>query len=466
MGIIETVSLAAAAESGTAIRRRHFRHVHLTEDPILLATVSIPNEAVGILAIGAKRIGEDRPRLWVNPEPRNPIIRDNRLQSFMAWIGEEANDAFQGGSAPQLLIPSAADIHELTVLSRIYRYQRRDRQPLPPEVIRGSQYLHWITERAHVPGSAVLLPATRELTRIWMPGLSSIETTHLGALVAAIDPPRGTSVAAAVRAAEAVEFGPINDNNRLFPAVMAFNKARSGSVDPAVVDSHSGPVEDVAAEFVHARLEALEHAFGLLRTVDEAPSAPIRWNGPPPSGNGSAFDWGYAADVPQFSYWAGRVAADEARVAVRTPRALQARQIAAWEAAAQVAEAAEAFEDPLAMVSLIADGHAWKGVVAHHDLGQGNRIRPTLTVGHQQLACPFAPNTVLRWAGDPRRIRMRIVRVHPLRTGGSSVELEVQNPVNWRNMVAATGCPNEVVVADLNPDPAPMPPQVAQGAWN
>ena len=53
------------------------------------------------------------------------------------------------------------------------------------------RWLTWLAERAEVPGSCVLLAATRALALHWASGQSDVEDQNLATLLGWIDPPAG-----------------------------------------------------------------------------------------------------------------------------------------------------------------------------------------------------------------------------------------------------------------------------------
>ncbi|MDG4865745.1 hypothetical protein P8605_47110, partial [Streptomyces sp. T-3] len=213
----------------------------------------------------------ERPRLLVVPQPRD---RDLRF-AFLAELAEEVLpyvDSFAEDTetaertetdpetgkrvkvevelcadAPQLIVPSRAGVEFMRLLGRSMRFRRTAEQdpegpfPAPPRVPLLGRWLTHFAERSRVPGSALLLAATELLSRHWATGQSSLEDQHLGALLAWIDPPEGTSGAEAALRAElgrdragqllcppaGPATDPAFDNKLLAPAIERYDRART-----------------------------------------------------------------------------------------------------------------------------------------------------------------------------------------------------------------------------------------------
>ncbi|NEE12398.1 hypothetical protein G3M58_38825, partial [Streptomyces sp. SID7499] len=101
--------------------------------------------------------------------------------------------------AAQLIVPSRAGVEFVRLLGRSMRFRRTAEDdpdtpyPAPARVPLLGRWLTHYGERARVPGSSLLPAVTDLLNRHWATGQSSLEDQHLGALLAWIDPPAGSS---------------------------------------------------------------------------------------------------------------------------------------------------------------------------------------------------------------------------------------------------------------------------------
>ena len=91
------------------------------------------------------------------------------------------------------------------------------------------------------PGQQLIVPLSRLLADHWVTPQSEVERASLSALDAFIDPPGGLSGFRAVLEAELHPVGPTPtgaDDERLERLVDAFNEARGGRTDRAIVDPY------------------------------------------------------------------------------------------------------------------------------------------------------------------------------------------------------------------------------------
>ncbi|MEU6093362.1 hypothetical protein [Streptomyces sp. NPDC047079] len=421
MSLIATLARLEAVRSGRAQPAATVRHRHLSERPLVLVPLTTAGEAGAPLGalVGTDR---DTPRLLVVPQPRD---RDLRF-AFLAALADivlpyvegyaEAVEAAERtetdpetgkrvkvevelcADAPQLIVPSRAGIDFVRLLGRSMRFRRTAEQdpetphPAPPRVPLLGRWLTHFGERARVPGSSLLLAATEVLARHWTTGQSSLEDQHLGALLAWIDPPEGTSGAKAALRAELARDAdgqllcppagpatdPAFDNKLLAPAIERYDRARArlaAAQDGVEADDRFAeltPVEREIQELVESRTrptwDAVWRGIDLLRALPEGAHVAERWT----------------RDRWSFTGHRDRVAAGEPPQPRRDDAVTAANKLATREREQARLDAQEALDDPLVMAGRRLAGEAFAGevtdVVMAYSEGKRPSPRPLVTV--------------------------------------------------------------------------------------
>ncbi|WP_367042148.1 hypothetical protein [Streptomyces sp. Je 1-332] len=421
MSLIDNLARLEAVATGRAQPRATARHRHLSQRPLVLVPLITAGEAGAPLGalVGTERTS---PRLLVVPQPRD---RDLRF-TFLAQLADtvlEYVDSFTDdveaaersetdpetgkrvrvevelcSEAPQLIVPSRAGIDFVRLIGRSTRFRRTAEQdpetpyPAPPRVPLLGRWLTHFGERARVPGSSLLVAMTELLSRHWATGQSSLEDQHLGALLAWIEAPEGTSGAdAALRAELARDAGgqllcppagpatdPAFDNHLLAPAIERYDRAR-GALATAEdgVQSDTRLAELAAAEreirsLIESRTrptwDAVWRGLDALCTLPEAPRAADRWT----------------RDRWSFTGHRDRVTAGEPPQPRRDDAVTAANKLATREREQARLEAQEALDDPLVMAGRRLAGEAFAGevteVVMAYSESRSPRPRPLVTV--------------------------------------------------------------------------------------
>src|SRR4051812_40873373 len=225
VSLITHLARLEATGTGRAQPIATVRHRHLSQHPLVIVPLTTAGETGAPLGalVGTERTS---PRLLVVPQPRDRDLRFAFLTQLadevLPYIDTYATDVEAAersevdpetgkkvkvevelcADAPQLIVPGRAGIEFLRLLGRSMRFRRTAEQdpetpyPAPPHVPLLGRWLTHFGERARVPGSALLLAMTDLLSRHWATGQSSLEDQHLGALLAWIEAPEGTSGAA------------------------------------------------------------------------------------------------------------------------------------------------------------------------------------------------------------------------------------------------------------------------------
>ncbi|MER6083128.1 hypothetical protein [Streptomyces sp. NPDC001833] len=421
MSLITTLARLEAVSSGTAQPAATVRHRHLAEHPLVFVPLTTAGEAGAPLGalVGTDR---DAPRLLVVPQPRDRDLRfaflaeladvvlpylDSYADSVEAAERTETDpetgkrvkvEVELCADAPQLIVPGRAGIEYVRLLGRSMRFRRTAEQdpetpyPAPPRVPLLGRWLTHFGERARVPGSSLLLAMTDLLSRHWATGQSGIEDQHLGALLAWIAPPQGSTGAAAARVAELARDGdgqllcppagpatdPAFDNKLLAPAFERYDRARTalaGAEDGLQADDRllilTAAEREIRA-LVESRTrptwDAVWHGLDLLRALPEGARVEERWT----------------RDRWSFTGHRDRVLAGEPPQPRRDDAVTAASKLATREREQARLDAQEALDDPLVMAGRRLSGEAFAGevldvVMAYSD-GKRPSPRPLLTV--------------------------------------------------------------------------------------
>ncbi|MCY0936692.1 hypothetical protein [Streptomyces sp. H34-S4] len=391
MSLLNTLARLEAVRAGRAQPLATVRHRHLSERPLVFVPLTTAGEAGAPL--GAM-FGTDReePRILVIPQPRD---RDMRWE-FLAELAGHVVPYIDGYAdavepvertetdpetgkrvkveaelcldAPQLIVPSRAGIEYVRLLGRSMRFRRTAEEdpenpyPVPTRVPLLGRWFTHLAERSRVPGSSMLLSATDLLSRHWATGQSSLEDQHLGALLAWIDPPEGTSGAERALRAELGRDGdgqlllppagpatdPAFDNKLLAPAIAKFDAARV--TEPRDGD---GPrfAEGAVRRLVVAQMQntwwATWQALDLLRELPAGERAEERW---------TRDRWSYTGHRD-------RVRAGEPPQPRRDDAVSAAQKLATRETEQVRLDAQEALDDALVMAGRRLAGEAFAGEV-------------------------------------------------------------------------------------------------------
>lgn len=421
MSLITTLARLEAVSTGTAQPAATVRHRHLSGQPLVFVPLTTSGEAGAPLGalVGTDR---DAPRLLVVPQPRD---RDLRF-AFLAELADVVLpylDSYAGSveaaertetdpetgkrvkvevelcaDAPQLIVPGRAGIEYVRLLGRSMRFRRTAEQdpeapfPAPPRVPLLGRWLTHFGERARVPGSSLLLAMTDLLSRHWATGQSGIEDQHLGALLAWIDPPPGSTGAAAARTAELARDAdgqllcppagpatdPAFDNKLLAPAFERYDRARTAlatAEDGLQADARLGiltaaerEIRDLVESRTRPTWDAVWHGLDLLRRLPEGARVEERWT----------------RDRWSFTGHRDRVLAGEPPQPRRDDAVTAAGKLATREREQARLDAQEALDDPLVMAGRRLAGEAFAGevldVVMAYSEGKRPSPRPLVTV--------------------------------------------------------------------------------------
>jgi len=450
MSTLAALARVEAFEVGRAVPIATVRHVHLSEQPLVLVPLLLAGEAAAPLAalVGT---GRDDPRLLVVAQPRD---RDQRF-AFLDELAHLVTDYLEDRrgevelveatrnreewerylDAPQLILPNSGGIEALRLFGRSARFRSTEGPyPVAAQVPLLGRYLTWFAEdRAPTAGSSVCLALTEVLAAHWATGQSALEDQHLAALLAWIDPDciaadgastntdgpvggRLTGAQAALLAEDPLRYppaGPVTDpdfdGKVLSHLILAQQEAEPGS-----------NAEQAAGKALRAALlsqleptwELMWRGIDLLRSLPEAGHDAHRW----------------MVDRGRFTDFAVKLDEGAPPQPRRDGAVAAARRLADLEGAQEAYDKQRALDDPLVLAEYRVTGEAFAGTITDVDAerqdtsGRSPKPRP-----HVWLRT--ADPVVLRQGTKvacPQRPGQRPVIVAVTRDGGEYVvELEL-----------------------------------------
>ncbi|MFF3459703.1 hypothetical protein ACFYXH_36490 [Streptomyces sp. NPDC002730] len=397
MSLLTSLLKMRAAATGNALRASQLRHLHLSDQPLMLLALTRTGPAARPLAV---MLGTDphRPQLFVAP----PSGSTTSMLAALADAVTAYIDACQRHSehlpaisgkparrrytdAPQILVPNPQTVQHLKILGDDLRFRSVDDQnPGSRTVQRLGHWLTYLTDRADLPGSAALIPMTSFLGMHWISGQSPLEDDDLATLLAWIDPPR--HAASGRDAAHTAEdpathrpAGPATDaafdNDHLAPLFDAYARARRQAL--ALEQTRTlQELDRLLATYMQPTWDLMWQAYALLQALPEAKGTARRWDH-----ERTAFTDECLHLVQDGRPWPARDQAVAAAV-----------RLAHMELAATAFAAECAADDPFARAELRTTGEAFGGTVTtidskHTPRGPTGRPqwRPRFTVSTPDL---------------------------------------------------------------------------------
>ncbi|WP_405644946.1 hypothetical protein [Streptomyces uncialis] len=414
MSLIGHLARLEAVAGGRARPVATVRHRHLSQRPLVLVPLTTAGEAGAPLGalVGTERTA---PRVLFVAQPRDRELRFAFLAALadeiLPYIDDHAGtveaaertetDPGTGkrvkvevelcADAPQIVVPSRGGVDFVRLLGRSMRFRRTAEQdpeapyPAPPRVPLLGRWLTHYGERARVPGSSLLPAMTDLLARHWATGQSSLEDQHLGALLAWLEAPEGTSGAdAALRAERARDADgqllcppagpatdPAFDNKLLAPAIERYDRAR---VELAAAE------DGIEADDRLGALTEAEHAIRALVVSRTRPTWDAVWRGLDllcklPVGARVEERW--TRDRWSFTGHRDRVLSGEPPQPRRDDAVTAANKLAAREREQARLDAQEALDDPLVMAGRRLAGEAFAGEVTESVMAYSEGKRPS-----------------------------------------------------------------------------------------
>jgi len=419
VSLVDLVMAAEAASARRAVRRTAFRHLHLTDRPLVVVIYNLSGEAAAPLGVmyGTDSDSETA-SLAVAAEPRN---RDSRFRAINAFAAdfvefvrpllELQTEPKKGGgfrqvatSAPQLVVPNRATRDFLGArLGRSLRYLGLDDTwEVPEETQWTGAHLSWFAEHSQLPGQSSFLAMTESLSQHFVTGQSALEDENLATLLAWIDGVAGDPLDA-LEALEQRAYGPVPDPRweaRLEPFVKAYTEALRAD-DAQKAQLAFDHVDDEVRSALAVAYEATHQAIEILRGIEPANGATKRWG----------------TDVREWGDHARRCVEGIPRFARRHDPLRAARTLQRWSSAAETLESEQAFDDPLVMARLDAEGRCLTGIVVgidatNKEVKPGNQRRTAVPLIEVSMTAPtrLLEGEAVRWTLD-QRVKGQIRRI-------------------------------------------------------
>lgn len=395
MSAVDLILAAEAARAARAVRRTAYRHQHVSDKPLVVVAYNMSGEAAAPMGIMyGTEPDAGAAKLAVAAEPRN---RDSRFGAINAFASDlvdflapylalttvpTKSGSFRqvASNAPQIVVPNRGTRAYLGArLGRSLRYLGLGNTHDVPEPTQWTgSHLSWFAEHANLPGQSVFLAMTETLSQHYVTGQSALEDENLATLLAWIDGVPGDLLPALVLLEEHA-YGPVPNppwEARLEPFVKAYTdglRANDAEMSRLAFEHVEREVGNALAD----AYSATHRALAILRTIDPAPSVSERW----------------ATDVREWSDHARRSTRGIPRFARRHDALRAARTLQRWSSAAEALETQQAFDDPMIMARLDAEGRCVTGVVVsidtdHREIKPGGKNRTRVPLVELSLSAP------------------------------------------------------------------------------
>jgi hypothetical protein len=409
VSLVDLIMAAEAARAHTAVRRTAYRHQHVSGKPLVVVVYNLSGEAAAPLGV---MYGTDpspkKATLVVAAEPRNRDSRFGAINQFAAdfvdfvrpYLVLKTEPKKDGGfrqvavDAPQIVVPNRGTRAYLGArLGRSLRYLGLgDTHDVPEQTQWTGAHLSWFAEHANLPGQSSFLAMTESLSRHFVTGQSALEDENLAALLAWIDGVPGELLPELERLEE-LAYGPVPNPKweaKLEPFVKAYTDGLRAEDQAKVSLAEKNVEKEVRAALAKA-YAATHRALAILRDIDEAASVPARWS----------------RDVYDWSDHARRSAKGIPRFARRHDALRAAQTLQRWSSAAEALEVQQAFDDPLIMARLDAEGRCVTGTVTavdwdHKEIKPGKKNRSSAPLIDLKLTAPtrLLAGETIRWTSN------------------------------------------------------------------
>ena len=430
MSTLTALARAKAAEQQVAQRICTVRHVHLSNNPLVLIPLALAGEASGPLAI---MVGDSRkaPSLLTAAEPRDRTQRFELVGELatilLHYLDERADD-------PQVLIPNAAGVSFTRLLGRSTRFRRTTGEwAVPEQVPVLGRWLTFFSERTEYPGSCLMVAMTDALAQHWATGQSPVEDLNLAALLGWIAPAKGETGAQAAAAAEnpvlSPPAGPATDptfDNEILAEHMRRIRAAKFTGDGRAYERAKTALDAALTTQLAPTWTLMWRAIDLLRQLPEGSHVQDRWN----------------TDVAAFAGHADHIREGGPPQPRRDGAVAAARRLATFERVQEMVTAQRAFDDPLVMAEYRLAGAAFAGdvVAAEPDrldvTGKRAKLRPHITIATPDDPRRIDPGALLTSPSRPKQ-EAHFIDVSPV-AGRWQVTLELSGGMG-RKLVADPG---------------------------
>ncbi|MDP9792427.1 hypothetical protein J2S43_000939 [Catenuloplanes nepalensis] len=367
---MSSLARVLAAGSKTPQRVTLYRHLHVSEQPIVMVPIILAGETNAPLAV---MVGSDpgRPEVIVTRQPRERAERlrfAERLAGHLLYpIASMAATtqrvdtrrlelSVRAIQAPQVWVPNSAGIDYVRLLGRMTRFRSSEGPwAVAPSVRQLGIWLTWLAEQAEFADSCVLVPATRALSAVWATGQSDVEDGNLAAVMAWLAPPPGMAIIDAARRAEdpavCPPAGPATDPtfDRLFlqPTLRDLASAAAEPARRQVLNRLTG----MLVEQMRPTWDLVWQAIDLLRAEPPAARVARRWE----------------RQRDRFTAFHHYVTNGGYPQAKRDNAVRGAQRLAEMEQRLASFDAERAYDDPLVLADYRLAGEAFSGEVVASD---------------------------------------------------------------------------------------------------
>jgi len=426
---LSAVLVARSHGEGKAFRTASMLHRRLLPNPIVLVLWQLGAEPFSAAAIGYGQAPDDL-HIVVAGDPRNRDLAFSALLAFGEWF----TPRFEGAAAdrvtldrgkwhpdvprglPQIVVANRTTVDFLGRLGRRLAYLTdRPERPVPEGLRALGQHLLFLGRHVEEPGQQLIVPLGQVVADHWATAQTEFERASFQALDAFIAPPAGMSPFDAAAEAELHPAGPLpasEEDQTLEPLVEAFNLARAGRTESAVVQPLLVPIASHYRPLVERTWRLIWRALERERAYTEALSVPRRVD---------EDRLAYARHIDWTAAGGFRRTRQTARQAITTMHRLE-------EAKARLLTE-EALNDPLRMIPYLLDGKAIEGKVVQVDLNYAEiaRVRtvrrPLVTIV-TDTERPLPMGKELWWTENPSG-RPWVIHRSETTTAGLQVTLKL-----------------------------------------
>jgi len=452
---LDAVLAARVYQSGRAVRRTSLRHTHLSDKALGIVVWRLGGERFRAAAVAWGPVG-GRYQLAVAGEPRNRDLYFAALTPFAtdlcahirraAAVTEERRRGTWVDHIPvdptQVVVANRATADALGLLGRYLGYlSDRNGQTPDPNLVEAGKHLRFYAKHSWVPGQALIVALDRLVADHWATLASPLEQANLAALDAQIEPAAGLSAyQASAQAERDLPVGPEPPetiDRKTMDLLDTFNGRRKGSVDPKLIKSLIGPLNEHYRSHVDPVWELIGRVHAREAALEPAPSTVRR----------------FADDRVAFGRHVNWVVGQGGRYRTTDTPRQAATTLRTLEEAQRRLHAEMALDDPACMVPYLLAGKALSGTVVSTDIGHKERpnirevSRPRITVDTDDPV--VLPDGKALWWADNDDKAWNVISTAAYGTS-TRVVLQLDAPYD-RDRVPGRG--GRVVYSELHAEP-------------
>lgn len=438
MNALQTYQSLLAARDKRAVPKTSRRHVHLSDQPLVLVGYHLAGDPGAPLALVWGTNPAERPRCVVVPEPRNRGLRFEALGDFATDLldylshFEDRDESGMCLDAPQLVVPNSGTQAWLGgIVGRFTRNVRTDGDsPAPVSVPLAGKHLSFLADP--MPGRSLVLSATDALCMHWQTGQLPSEDLNLAALLGWIEPPADSDGPRAARVGEeSPPAGPDSDPHWDARVLEALVQDWHAAEDDAWRARVRGELESEIREQLSLAWSDCWRTLDCLAALPVAEHVSSRWD----------------ADRREWTRHCDRIA--EGRAYFRNiPTPLQdATRLRILEDRTEDLHHEMAWDDSLVMAAAVASGEALAGRVVATEPERrtrnrnGNTVRRPLITIEPAIEFDRPAGTALFLSNNPGVM----LEVEPAEAGGL-MRAEVLKGANQTRTIGLLPGPGDDIV--------------------